>query len=162
MHIHRCDNMTWFKRRTRFIQFIIRYGDRRITHKAIRWLRRLKHIEAPGHLIAYVQDGNRMVGFTAIGDYGQKEAIIVVHPQYRKQRVGEQLLRYTLQELPKVYTRVACDNIPSLRLCFSCGLVAYRLIKGPTQKPTLCLAGGDWQNEANQMTIMDHSSSNSS
>jgi hypothetical protein len=51
------------------------------------------------------------------------------------------------QQLGKVYTRVAYDNIPSLKLCFRCGLTAFAMTKGPTGKPTLWLGGGDYQKE---------------
>lgn len=122
------------------LNFSKRHGDRRITHRAMRWLRNLTGDPYPGGTwLAAALDGRRLVGFILFGNYGLDEAFIVVHPEYRKQAVGESLLKAALHTLDRVYTRVACDNIPSLKLCFKEGLVAFHLITGPTGKPTLCL-----------------------
>lgn len=143
MNIKKC-NMDYLKQhKTLMIRFIQRFGDKRITHHAIRWFKQLAHLDHPGTLIAVVTQNNSLIGLIVIGNYGLDEAFIAVHPKYRNEGVGEGLLRFTLQELPKVFTRVACDNTPSIKLCFSCGLIAYRLIKGPTGKPTLCFASGE-------------------
>jgi len=134
--------------RPSLLSFCRKYGDRRITHRALRWFRRLPHTRwKQGTLVAIVTEEKRLVGVIAFGSYGLEESFIVVHPDHRNRRIGERLLAFSLQSLKKVYTRVACDNLPSLKLCFSCGLVAFRLIRGPTGKPTLCLAGGNWNPE---------------
>jgi hypothetical protein len=39
------------------------------------------------------------------------------------------------------------DNIPSLKLCFSIGMVAFDLFTGVTGKPTLWLGIGKWDRE---------------
>ncbi|WP_188647617.1 GNAT family N-acetyltransferase [Marinithermofilum abyssi] len=127
------------------LRFAKTYGDKRITHQALRWLRDLSADEFPeGTLISVAIIQKRLAGIIAFGRYGLDEALIVVHPSHRKSNVGETLLYHALEELDKVYTRVACDNIPSLRLCFSTGLVAFRMFTGPTGKPTLWLGGGNW------------------
>lgn len=136
------------KIRPKLVQFIRKYGDGRITTKAIRWFQQLKINTIPsGSLVAVVVSGKQIIGATVVGDYGRQESIIVVHPDHRKHGVGEALLKLTLQKLGKFYSRVACDNIPSLKLCFSCGLTAFHLIKGPTGKPTLWLGGGDYNKQ---------------
>jgi hypothetical protein len=89
----------------------------------------------------------KLIGLIVIGNYGLEESFIVVHTNHRKQGVGEALVQFALQQLSKLYTRVAHDNIPSLKLCFSCNLVAFHLIKGPTGKPTLWFGGGNWQTQ---------------
>ncbi|MBA4541613.1 MULTISPECIES: GNAT family N-acetyltransferase [Thermoactinomyces] len=130
------------------IRFMKRYGDGRITHRALRWFQRLSKQNIPeGTYVAAALDKKKLIGVIVFGHYGLQESFIAVHPQYRKRGVGEVLLKSALAKLPKIYTRVACDNIPSLKLCFSCGLIAFKLIKGPTGKPTLWLAGGDYSTE---------------
>lgn len=130
------------------IPFIRKYGERRITHRAIRWLQKLANSKeahfSEGTLISIAVSQRKLIGIIAFGRFGLDESFIVVHPQHRKRKVGESLLYHALEDLEKVYTRVACDNIPSLKLCFSNGLVAFRLIRGPTGKPTLWLGGGKW------------------
>lgn len=127
------------------IRFMRQYGDGRITHHAIRWLQKLEpdHL-SEGTLLAATLDGKKVTGIIAFGNYGIDESLIAVRHDYRKKGVGETLLRYSIGKLGKVYTRVACDNTPSLKLCFSCDLIAFQLFKGPTGKPTLWLAGGEW------------------
>ncbi len=130
------------------VRFMRRYGDGRITHRAIRWFQGLKQKEwKDGTLVAAALDGKKVAGIIVFGNFGLDESFIAVHPAYRKQGVGEALLKYSIEKLKKVYTRVACDNIPSIKLCFTCGLTAFRLIKGPTGKPTLWLGGGEYRPE---------------
>lgn len=128
------------------VQFLRKYGNGRITHHAIRWLQKLAPEElSNGTLVAATLDEQKLTGVIIFGKYGIEESVITVHPDYRNQGIGEMLLNDSLERLNKVYTRVACDNIPSLKLCFSCNLVAIHLFTGPTGKPTLWLAGGDWR-----------------
>lgn len=139
------------KLRQSLVRFIRYHGDQRITHKAIRWLQHLpaEPFEEGTALILATLHG-KIAGFTALADYGRKESFIVVHPAMRKKKVGAMLLQRSLDELGKIYTRVAIDNIPSLKLCFSCGLKAYDLSTGPTGKPTLMFGGGkDWTDPTN-------------
>ncbi|KPC73823.1 hypothetical protein ADL26_12240 [Thermoactinomyces vulgaris] len=127
------------------LNFMKRYGDGRITHRALRWLKQLNTAaQSEGTLIAVALHQRKLSGVIAIGHYGLQEAIIAVHPDFRKQGVGESLVRHTLDRIGKLYTRVACDNTASLKLCFRCGLVAFDLFKGPTGKPTLWLGGGNF------------------
>lgn len=133
------------KHRSVITQFMKRYGDGRVTHKALRWFNQLQaDTLPPGTYVAAALKNKKIVGIIVFGEYGIQEAFIAVHPHYRKQGVGETLLMSAVQTLEKVYTRVACDNLPSLRLCFHCGLVAFKLTRGPTGKPTLWLGGGQF------------------
>jgi len=138
-----------FKRLQHYlIRFTIQHGDNRITHQAIRWLKRLKPFELKnGTIIIVAIDNKKLVGLVAFGNYGIEESFCVVHPHYRNKGIGERLLKHSFQYLNRVYTRVATDNIPSLKVCFSSGLVAFRLVKGPTGKPTFLFGGGDWKAE---------------
>ncbi|MDA8354065.1 MAG: GNAT family N-acetyltransferase [Firmicutes bacterium] len=134
--------------RPQILRFSRKYGDRRITHRALRWLNTLSGDSFPeGTWLAAAVDRKRLVGFILFGSYGLEEAFVVVHPNYRKRQVGESMLEEALTALDRVYTRVSCDNIPSLKLCFKVGLVAFKLTTGPTGKPTLCLGGGNWSSK---------------
>lgn len=127
------------------ITFIRRHGDQRITHHAIRWFSKLRSENLnEGTCVTVVLSKKKLAGIVVFGNYGLDEAFTAVHPDYRKKGVGEMLLKHSLEKLDRVYTRVATDNIPSLKLCFSCGLIAFHLIRGPTDKPTLVLGGGNW------------------
>lgn len=127
------------------VTFFKKYGDGRITHKALRWLLSVSEEDFDdGTLIAYTSSQKKITGVIVFSNYGIQEALIAVHPEFRKQGVGEELLHYSISRLSKIYTRVACDNIPSLKLCFACGLRAFQIINGPTGKPTFWLGGGDW------------------
>lgn len=145
MEIHILSPRHLLRTRSLLVPFIRKYGERRITHKAIRWLQTLQTDHFPeGTLISIATEQRKLAGVIAFSRFGLDQSFIVVHPLRRKQKIGETLLYHALEDLEKVYTRVACDNIPSLKLCFSAGLVAFRLIRGPTGKPTLWLGGGKW------------------
>ncbi|MBA4495248.1 GNAT family N-acetyltransferase [Paenactinomyces guangxiensis] len=139
--------------RSTIIRFMRKYGDGRITHHALRWFGQFNPDEStPGSFVAAALEGKKITGIIVFGNYGIDESFIAVHPGFRKQGVGEALLKHAIGHLDKVYTRVACDNVGSLKLCFSCGLVAFRLFKGPTGKPTLWLAGGNWNPKEVELT----------
>ncbi|MGA8942895.1 MAG: GNAT family N-acetyltransferase [Thermoactinomyces sp.] len=130
------------------IRFMKRYGDGRITSRAIKWFNQQSEDSfKENSLIAAAYDGNKVTGIIVFGNYGIDESFIAVHPDYRQKRVGEQLLKKAIHSLGKVYARVAADNIPSIKLCFACGLVAFSLIKGPTGKPTFWMGGGNFSPE---------------
>lgn len=130
-------------------RFLRHNGDRRITLSARKWFNNLspEDLSKPGTEILMMVLGHRIVGISAISFYGIDQSIIAVHRDYRNQGIGEQLVRFHIQSLGKLYARVAVDNQASLKLCFTVGMVAFQLFNGPTGKPTLWLAGGDWKRE---------------
>jgi ribosomal protein S18 acetylase RimI-like enzyme len=145
VHVQRLTPQQLSQHSLKILSFFRKYGEKRITHKALRWLQQLSDEQYPeGTLASIAFEKKQIVGIIVFGRYGLDESIIAVHPAFRKNGIGEALLRHAIDELGKVYTRVACDNTPSLKLCFSTGLVAFRLFRGPTGKPTLWLAGGNW------------------
>lgn len=148
MHIREVPYSQLNKVRRRLLHFLRLYGDKRLTHKALRWLSTLPpQPYEEGTVIAVALDGRRLVGVIAIGQYGKEESIIAVKPNYRQSGVGRQLVHYALEHLDRLYSRVAMDNIPSLKLCFSIGMVAFDLFTGVTGKPTLWLGIGKWDRE---------------
>ncbi|BCU81019.1 hypothetical protein JIR001_08020 [Polycladomyces abyssicola] len=145
MHIQILTPRQLSRHRLKILSFFRKYGEKRITHKALRWLQQLSGEQYPeGTLVSIAFENKQAIGIIVFGRYGLDESMIAVHPAFRKKGIGEALLGHAIDDLGKVYTRVACDNTPSLKLCFSSGLVAFRLFLGPTGKPTLWLAGGDW------------------
>lgn len=130
------------------LQFIIKYGDNHITKQAIKWLKNTstKEINSQkGNIIhVIVNDQKKIIGIIAVANYGLEQAIIVVDPKVRKSGIGYRLTKGVLEDIDRYYVKVAHDNIPSLKLCFSVGMQAFDLIKGPTGKPTLILGAGDY------------------
>jgi len=141
-------NLLQRSRRT-LLQFIRRCGERRITASAIHWLKTAPGTELTkdGTLILAAVDGRRLIGLVAVADYGRKESLIVVHPQYRRQGVALALVDEIVRRLDRVYGRVAIDNIPSLSMCLQAGFVAFAMDKGPTGKPTLWIGKGNWRKD---------------
>jgi len=133
------------------LRFITKYDDGHITKKAILWLQNtpLSEIKKEnGDIIhIYLNSKNNIIGVIAIANYGLKQAIIVVHPRIRNKGVAQNLAMGTLEDISRFYVKVANDNIASLKLCFSVGMKAFDLIKGPTGKPTLILGFGNWSSE---------------
>lgn len=138
------------RHRERIIQFLKKHGDNRITHRAIRWLRSfdVDHIllQEGTSAIAAI-DQSVLQGFLMVSDYGRDESFIVVHQEQRTKNIGSALIQQYLAKNDKLYGRVALDNIPSLKLCLSNGMVGFKLTEGPTGKPTLWLGLGNWKKD---------------
>ncbi|GAB7388662.1 hypothetical protein BSNK01_25000 [Bacillaceae bacterium] len=135
------------KVRTRLMQFFHAYGDKRITRQGMRWLKTVSPGELSaekGTLILAAVEGNRLLGLLAIADFGRRESFVAVHRKQRRSGIGKRLLEELLKHVDKAYGRVALDNIPSLKMCLAMGMVAFKLVTGPTGKPTLWLGVGNW------------------
>lgn len=149
MNIKRISPELFPRFRNHLIHFVRQHGDRRITKKAIQWLASLdsQQLFSEGNLILAMVEGRRLLGLLVVSDYGIQESFIVVHKLARQQRIGSQLVGEMLSCLDKFYSRVALDNVPSLKLCLTMGMVGFKLVRGPTGKPTLWLGVGNWQRE---------------
>lgn len=137
------------KGREKLVKFFRQHGDKRITKEGIQWIRRVtkEQLEKPGSLIHCVVNEKMIVGVLIISNYGIDESFMAVHEKYRNQDIAQKMVEYSIKELGKVYGRVALDNIPSMKVCFHNGLVAFHLFDGPTGKPTFWLGGGNWRKE---------------
>lgn len=137
------------KVRQRLIRFIDLHGDKRITRQGIRWLENLQggELNSPGTVILVSVEEKKLTGLLAISDYGRKESLVAVHKLYRQQKTGVTLISELMKRVDKCYGRVALDNIPSLKMCFAMGMIGFKVISGPTGKPTLWLGLGNWKKE---------------
>ncbi len=137
------------KVRQRLIRFLQLHGDKRITRQGIRWLEGLhgEELNKQGSLILVTIEENRMTGILAISDYGREESYVAVHQDYRQKRTGVTLIEELMKRVDKAYGRVALDNIPSLKMCFAMGMIGFKVISGPTGKPTLWLGLGNWRKD---------------
>lgn len=142
------------------LKFLQQHGDGRITHHALQWFKKLQpHQFDEGTCMTCALDQKKLIGIVVFANYGLTESFTAVHKKYRNQKIGEKLLKHSLSHLDRLYTRVATDNLPSLKLCFSCGMTAFQLIQGPTGKPTLVLGGGNWSRKEWEQLKMAHRSS---
>ncbi len=148
MKIVKITNLTPDSFRTKLIRFISKYGDNHITLKAIKWLRKTNFSSLDldnGDLIYVSLDNNKKIcGVLVISNYGLKQAFIVVHPLMRKKGLANNLTNEAMINLNRLYVKVANDNFPSLKHCFSLGMRAFDMMNGPTGKPTLVLGYGDF------------------
>lgn len=140
----------WKQARPKVINFVRRYGDRRITQQGLDWLKRISEAEfkEPGTGVWVALENRRLVGLAALSHYGIKESLIVVHPQIRNRSVAKNIVETIVHTLGKIYGRVAYDNHASLGMCLSSGMVVFARAKdGPTGKPTYWVGGGKWKKE---------------
>jgi hypothetical protein len=137
------------KRRRHLIQFFRQHGDRRITKDAYDWIQKVKDedLEQEGTLILCAIEQNKLVGVLIASNYGIDESFITVHKRHRNQHTAQKMVHHTIQQLGKLYGRVAMDNTPSLKVCLDNHMVAFHLFNGPTGKPTLWLGGGNWSKQ---------------
>lgn len=149
MEIIRVDPAMWSKIKDRVVRFIQKYGEGRITRKAIRWLKELngEHLQKNGTFILIAAEEKKILGVIAVSNYGIDQSVVVVNPEVRQRGVGKTMIQHLLEHAEKLYGRVALDNIPSLKMCFSIGMVGFKLVEGPTGKPTLWLGLGNWKKE---------------
>ena len=126
------------------LSFIRRHGERRITGKAQRWLRRLQAADiqiAQGTLILIAHEGHRMIGVLGLSRFGRDVLFIVVRRGMRGRKIGQQMIRKVFTQTGTLIARVATDNTPSMAMFFASGLTAVALEKGVTGKPTLVFTG---------------------
>ncbi|AMA73989.1 MULTISPECIES: GNAT family N-acetyltransferase [Aneurinibacillus] len=149
MFIHELSPALFSRTREKLLRFIHVHGDRRITARAIRWLRALpaEMLEEEGNIVLIYTQNSKLLGCIAVYGYGTQESFLVVHQKAREQGIGTALTNAALSRLGKLYVRVAADNTASLKTCFTIGMVAFACVRGVTGKPTLWLAAGDWRKE---------------
>lgn len=151
MKIIKITNSTPDSFRIRLIKFISKYGDGHITLKAINWFKKTNFFSLNldnGDLIYVSLNNNEKIcGVLVISNYGLKQAFIVVHPLIRKKGLANSLTSEALKSLNRLYVKVANDNVPSLKHCFSLGMRAFDMIIGPTGKPTFVFGYGDFDPE---------------
>lgn len=136
---------SWNKQRARIMNFITRYGEKRITLATLHSLRALTNEQLENNpsknipqasIITYSEKGLLLgVGYTIADDSGH--CLIVVREEARKSGIGNQIMKALIESIERFSCYVALDNIASLALCFKNQLHAVALIKGPTGKATL-------------------------
>lgn len=134
--------------RKNIIKFVNMYGDGHITKRTIRYLTNTSFSELnfdKGDLIHIIIGKDKKIyGLIIIINYGLDYSIIVVKPEMRNKGLANNLSSEILLDIDRLYTKVAIDNIPSLKHCFSTGMQAFKLTKGPTGKTTLIFGLGKW------------------
>jgi RimJ/RimL family protein N-acetyltransferase len=146
MEIIKLDYVLYKRHHRKWLKFIQQYGDQRITHTVRKWFASIspEEFEQPGTDILIAVGNRLIVGISGFSQYGLQHSFAVIHPDHRSHGIGKEMLQTHIQHLGKVYTRVALDNIPSMKVCFSNQMVAFKLFNGPTGKPTLWFGGGQW------------------
>jgi ribosomal protein S18 acetylase RimI-like enzyme len=131
------------------LRFVRQEGERRITKHAIEWLEALKPkmLATQESSLVLAMREKQVVGLFAVSRYGLHHSFLVVDKRYRQRGIGKSLTAYTCQQLPKLYVRVALDNEASLTLFQGLGFELVKASIGPTGKPTIWLAHGEWKPE---------------
>lgn len=129
------------------LRFVRQEGDRRITKEALTWLDNLKPNMLAAHdsSLVLAMRGKQVIGLFAVSQYGLQHSFLVVDKRYRHRGIGKALTAYTCQLLSKLYVRVAMDNEASLALFRTLGFELVKAMIGPTGKPTVWLAYGQWK-----------------
>lgn len=130
-----CNEAAWEKQHGDILAFVRKYGKRHISTDMYRALMKLSYrtLTEPGSSILFAtirtEDGTRHAGISIVTSHGTDISLVVVHPLYRGQGIGSQLLTTQLDILGQLTCQVAMNNISCLHMCFQSGLTAKRLIK---------------------------------
>lgn len=133
----------WERQLEGMLQFLRRYGERRLTAEGFVRLAALVpgDLALPGTSLLTVsvrgQFGRQLAGVSFVQDYGRGACLVAVHPLYRGRNLGAALLSSQLRRLGRLECKVACDNTASLKACFLAGMTAVGLQKGPKGRPVL-------------------------
>ena len=135
--------------RPRLIRFARLHGSRRIAAGSLNWLKAVTplELERPGTAIAAAFDGRRLCGIACAADYGKTAAFAVVHPDCRGLGIGTSLMSGLIEKLGALECVVACDNVPSISMCFQAGMGAVSLTKGATGRPALRFVAGNFRDD---------------
>lgn len=128
------------------VRFVRQEGERRITKKAVEWLSCLtpKVLKGNDTRLVLAMNGKRVVGLFAVSRCGLGHSFLVVDKRYRNRGIGKALTAHMCEHMSKLYVRVALDNEASLTLFRGMGFEPVKASIGPTGKPTLWLAYGQW------------------
>lgn len=134
----------WLSEQKRYINFAVRFGDKRLAVSTIHALRKLdcsllgeSFNGTYGAVAAVAMHGSRVVGFGFAEGGGERACMVVVHPKARSLGIGGAIVQAMIERLGKLTCNVAADNTASMALCFRLGMTAVSMHKGPTGKPTL-------------------------
>lgn len=108
-------------------RFVRTYKDKHITPETSANLKALTRddIDKPGTIALVAVENKRIMGVLIGGGYGHDFSLAVVRRGERSRGLGKQLLRRAIEELGSFHVEIASDNVPSLKIAFSCGLLAY-------------------------------------
>lgn len=126
----------------RTFTFVRKYRSGRITPRALKLFRTFQpsSLGEPGKVVLVaITPKRKLVGVLACADYGRQFSLIVIRPDLRARGLGTMMLQAAIERLGQFYAIVAADNIPSLKMCFRCGLWAYDVYLSEYGKPTLRL-----------------------
>ncbi|QAY65102.1 GNAT family N-acetyltransferase [Paenibacillus protaetiae] len=134
----------WTAERKRLIGFAIRFGDKRLTATSMHAFRTLEpeQLSLPSGekgaaaVVVASLDG-RIAGIGYAGDAGENGCFVVVHSDMRARGIGSKIVKGLMSRFERLACSVACDNAPSMALCFKLGMIAVAMNTGPTGKPTL-------------------------
>ncbi|MCF6094616.1 GNAT family N-acetyltransferase [Microaerobacter geothermalis] len=146
MEIKSLNPSQFVKLKKSLLQFVISHGERKITSRAIQWIKELEplKLDQPGYFLLIAAEEKKLLGLTAVANYGTEESFVVVHKRERQQGISQEMIKFLFQQIDKIYGRVSLDNIPSIKMCLSMGMVGFKLVEGPTGKPTMWFARGNW------------------
>ncbi|MGI6343591.1 MAG: GNAT family N-acetyltransferase [Bacillota bacterium] len=117
----------WPRLKAGILSFIRRHHDKHITRATYSRVRKLpgSRLNRPGTVVYTAWDGRRLVGVIICEGYGNRTSMIVVHRDYRSHGIGRRLLQLAVQQMGRFYAEVAADNLPSMKILFAMGMVAY-------------------------------------
>ena len=134
----------WPRSKAQLIHFVRKYSGRTLTKHTLRCLSSLtaEQLLLPGNSIVTAtirgQEGAELIGLSFVADYGEAACILAIHPLYRGNGLGAQLLSAQLNEEGQTSCRIVSNMslpIPSLKTELQANELSHR----PAGRPALKL-----------------------
>lgn len=122
-------------------RFVRTYKDKHITPETSGKLKSLTRddIDKPGTIALVAVENKRIMGVLMSEAYGRDFSLVVVRRGERSRGLGKQLLNRTIEELGTFHAEIASDNVPSLKIAYACGMLAYSVFVRDNGKVVLRL-----------------------
>lgn len=143
MEIKPLESKQFDKVKSKLLRFAVRFGERRITARALQALLQLNGRQlnpASGTSVVIGVDRSRLAGISVVVDHGDTASFVVIHPAYRGQSLGTTLLREQINRHGRLICRVAADNSASQTMCTRAGMSVIGIDSEPAGKVTIRFA----------------------
>ncbi|UOE95468.1 hypothetical protein [Alkalihalobacillus sp. LMS39] len=135
----------WEKYGRVLLQFVKRYERKAKKPNCYRWMYHLRkhHLVQRGNSIKLAFWDGKLVAVFAVVEYGTKESVLLIAPNYKETSIGSILLENMKSDLSVCYYKIPSDATAFIKAAIDAGYVAFRYAQEQGQT-MLWFGGGHW------------------